>query len=272
MTTVVCKTCGLVQTRPRPTREELTAFYAKEYRMLYSGACVPHPSKRKYRKRRAQGRYTDLRPFLKARADVLEVGCATGEFLEILGHDSHITVGLELSPHCAQISREFCEQVHIGSVEEREFESEGFDVVCLFHVIEHLESPRSAVCKMASWLRPGGLLYVEVPNVEQPYWGNLDRFFQIAHLYSFSPGTLTALLEISGLCPIWTRQLTHEPFLRVIAQKGEHGGIGTVTWPAQDWRDVRASLRTWRRWWQLRYRWTTLPQRSLAAIRRLAAR
>ena len=90
---------------------------------------------------------------------------------------------------------------------------------------------------MRAWLCEGGLIYLEVPDIQQPYCGNLSRFFQTAHLYSFSRDTLTAVLKKAGLCTIWSRRLVEGKFLRIIARK-EAQEPGEIVFPVDDWRQV----------------------------------
>ena len=72
------------------------------------------------------------------------------------------------------------------------------DVVTAFHVVEHLEHPVEAMRVMKSWLRPGGQLLVEVPNVASTCQWPSSRF-HFAHLFNFSPKTLPMAGRQAGL-------------------------------------------------------------------------
>ena len=71
------------------------------------------------------------------------------------------------------------------------------DLVLLVHVIEHFRSPRDALTRIARLLKPGGLLYVECPNLGAPFT-NRTRLFHRAHIHNFTPSSLTMLAEDCG--------------------------------------------------------------------------
>ena len=77
-----------------------------------------------------------------------------------------------------------------------------FDVVTAFQVFEHLPHPTLELEKIASFLKPGGIVFIEVPNIDN--WsvrllGHRHRHFVMDHLYFFSPFTLTRLFNNVGL-------------------------------------------------------------------------
>jgi hypothetical protein len=73
-----------------------------------------------------------------------------------------------------------------------------FDLVTMFFVAEHLVEPAATLARVASWLVPGGLLYLTVPNV---MINTIDAFLG-DHLSHFSAPSLTALMHRVGLRPL----------------------------------------------------------------------
>jgi SAM-dependent methyltransferase len=263
LSTRICKKCGLVQTIPRPNAEEIARFYAQQYRQDYSGVAVPAGAERQLMGVQAGDRFSDLEPHLKARSSILEIGCATGEFLAVLRKAGHRPTGVEPSEACCAEARNVCDEVYAGVIEDQDFAAGRFDGICLFHVLEHLRYPVAALELMRTWLCEGGLIYLEVPDVQQPYWGTLSRFFQTAHLYDFSRNTLTAVLKKAGFCAIWSSRLVEEKYLRIIARKDAQESR-EIVFPVDGWRQVKASLRAWRCKWLLWYK----PVRAVAQFTR----
>ena len=266
--TLVCTSCGLVQTHPRPTKDQLKRFYEQEYRRLYQGSAIPPASSRRNMYKQASSRYADLAIHLKAGSVVLEAGAATGEFLNVLKQNSHYPIGIELSPHCVAEARKVCKNVYMGSLEDQDFGEATVDAICLFHILEHLESPLDSLRQIRRWLRPAGILFVEVPDVRQPYWGNLSRFFQVAHLYSFSEHTLAACLGRAGFMVTWRRRFIEGKFLRMIARKSAPDTAVLGSLPIEGWKDVQTHLSRWRIRWCLFFKWKTFLDRLFSAIRR----
>lgn len=80
-----------------------------------------------------------------------------------------------------------------------DFNSQQFDVITIFHVLEHLKNPDAYIAKINSLLKPGGKIIIEVPNFNSwtkkltgCYWLGLD--FQ-HHIFFFDPSTLKILLK-----------------------------------------------------------------------------
>jgi SAM-dependent methyltransferase len=195
-----CVDCGFVLTDPLPTRTELSELYPAEYHNFEppSNAIARSLLDRYYDHQSAL-----CRRRMPANGSFLEIGCAAGDVLERVRSAGHPDVqGIE-------ISREACEQawkrglkVFHGTLDE--FESDDkFDLVFMSHVIEHVLDPVATVAKIRSLLKPGGVLYLETPNVRsldsrlwKSRWGLIHY---PRHLYLFDRSTVRRLLEGAGL-------------------------------------------------------------------------
>ena len=154
---------------------------------------------------RVSGREAAIIPFT-GEGRLLDVGCGTGkDLLRFQEAGWHVT-GVELSPYAASLARARlgCEVVP-GHFDEAPLEGRRFDVVRLSHVLEHLPSPRKSLGKMHRLLRPGGLLWIEVPNAasleRRLFHGHWFQWDLPRHLYHFTPATLVRLLRDTGFRP-----------------------------------------------------------------------
>jgi SAM-dependent methyltransferase len=96
---------------------------------------------------------------------VLDVGCGDGHFVRMLRGVAAAAVGLETNPEAVQRARAEGLDVRLAGLDEFAAENAGaFDVVCSFHVLEHLPDVRGFVLAMLRCLKPGGSLVVSVPN------------------------------------------------------------------------------------------------------------
>jgi 2-polyprenyl-3-methyl-5-hydroxy-6-metoxy-1,4-benzoquinol methylase len=135
---------------------------------------------------------------LRPAGKLLEVGCARGDFLSV-AREAFDARGVEPNPNLAESAGRIA-PVHRDVIERTPWS--GFDVISSFHVIEHVDSPRSFIQAAAERLKPGGLLVIETPNIDSFPFRILKarwRQFIPEHYYFFSPSTLTKLLTGHGL-------------------------------------------------------------------------
>jgi 2-polyprenyl-3-methyl-5-hydroxy-6-metoxy-1,4-benzoquinol methylase len=129
---------------------------------------------------------------------LLEVGCGRGDFLQA-AREWFEAYGVEPNPELADASSRVA-PVHRDIIERTPWN--GFDIVSSFHVIEHVDSPRSFIGAAAERLKPGGLMVIETPNIDSlPFRLLKSRWRQFIpeHYFFFSPATISQLLAAHGL-------------------------------------------------------------------------
>lgn len=197
--TVICRECGLAWTDPRPEKEDMRRYYSKDYRLKYKGTFEPR-MKHIYRAGHVVlSRYERVRDYLKSGMKTLDVGAGGGEFvyrLKTLGHDAS---GIEPNEGYAGYAiKEYGVNVQVGFIQDAELDDASFDFITIFHVLEHAEDPLSVLQKLRSWIKPGGTIVVEVPNIEAVCQAPVHRF-HLAHIYSFNESTLVHMGRRAGL-------------------------------------------------------------------------
>lgn len=95
---------------------------------------------------------------------VLDYGCGNGDFLARAAHLGHQVTGIEFDPAAAELTRS--RGIATWTIDEldKDAMAEQFDHLTANHVIEHVTDPTDLLVTFASWLRPGGTLFLEVPN------------------------------------------------------------------------------------------------------------
>lgn len=196
--TVICRDCGLAWTDPRPSADATREFYSDKYRRQYKSTLKPK-MKHVYRDiNRALTRFNRIRPLLLPGMTLLDIGAGAGFFPYVVKKNGFAVTGLEPNTGYAEYARdEFQLEVRIGFIQDIDFEKNSFDIITLNHVLEHLEDPFAALGRLCNWIKPGGYLNVEVPNIEATYHAPRKKF-HLAHLYSFNPDNLKLLGEKAG--------------------------------------------------------------------------
>jgi SAM-dependent methyltransferase len=201
---VRCLECGGVYLNPQPTTDEILHYYPADYES-YAGARVDELSGLQrlsvayglYKRRRAVTRYVSA-------GRLLEVGCATGAFLNTMRAAGDWEVyGVDISEHAVTYARERLGlNVFLGQLAEAQFPADYFDAVVMWDVLEHLPNPKAALGEVRRVLKDGGWLIFRVPNLDSwdaklfgPYWAGFDA---PRHFTTFSMATVRRLLEAVG--------------------------------------------------------------------------
>lgn len=190
LTTLSCNHCGLFRNDPLPTSEELRRFHEVEYRESYKGIRTPKPRNVYRSARLAMDRLQRLSRRLPQASKILDVGSGSGEWLAVLKQAGHRVCGVEPDPFYGEFARQrYAVQVETKGILDLARPENPFDVITLFHVLEHLPDPLAALQNFRDWLPPGGLLIIEVPNTNSVHQNPAGRFHP-AHVIGFTKESL----------------------------------------------------------------------------------
>lgn len=157
----------------------------------------------------------------KARS-ILDIGSGRGFMLYYLKKWFGFTrsAGTQISRPAAEFSREKLKlEIYDRDLLELPLTSPQFDVVTMWHVLEHVDKPEEYICRIREILTPSGCLLVEVPNYDSWtrkatgfYWLGLDLQY---HKFFFTPRSLRRLLEKNGfrIRKIHTFSLEYSTFI-----------------------------------------------------------
>jgi 2-polyprenyl-3-methyl-5-hydroxy-6-metoxy-1,4-benzoquinol methylase len=139
----------------------------------------------------------------KPRGSILDVGCSSGGFLSSMKGPSWELYGIEMEESTAERARANTgAQVFVGDAVAAPFLPGSFEVITAFDVLEHVYSPREFLTRVLEWLKPGGIFYAMMPNIDswearffKTYWYGLEL---PRHLSHFSPRSLRQLMATIG--------------------------------------------------------------------------
>lgn len=152
-------------------------------------------------RRRANAAFRYL-PKPKQGRKLLDVGCGNGDYLLLASEAGWSVKGVEPDPKALEVARSRNLEVMQGSIEEVVRAGELFDVITMSHVIEHVHDPVNFVRLAYQCLKPGGVLYIETPNIEglgaRKFGKNWRGIESPRHLVLFSEFGLRKVLHGVG--------------------------------------------------------------------------
>lgn len=203
LVTAWCPTCGMAMFNPMPDAAFLSYFYAEVYQRFHR---TPEPSRRIFNvESQRSGRLVGMvRDHLKPGATVLDIGASAGHVLAHLG-GAYPDLGLRLTG--VEPDRKYVDYananvegvtLHCAMFEDYR-PTEAVDLILLMHTFEHIRDMGGCLRRVHEMLAPGGLLYIETPNLfNAGVAGSLEDFFLISKLYTFTPLTLRRYLAAHG--------------------------------------------------------------------------
>ena len=205
-----CLSCGYRFVSPRPTQDEIASSYSDPE--FYDGWIQDEAGRLVMWRKRLR-----LVQRLPRGARVLDIGAGIGTFLT-MGRDMYgwDVVGTEVSTSAVRIARErYHLELLLGRVEDLDLPAGTFDLITLWHVLEHVPSPSKTLALANSLLKPGGYIAIAVPNDDDARWWLVRTKARAArgarparytplvphgevHLSQFSGAVLTQALRSKG--------------------------------------------------------------------------
>jgi SAM-dependent methyltransferase len=196
---VRCLACGHMQLERFPTDDEL----ARAYEAAESDDYVEEEAGQRATARVALDRIERHAPG----GALLDLGCWVGFLLAEARDRGWRTVGVEPSEFASTFARERLGlEVHRAGVLDAELPAGAFDAIVMGDVIEHLPDPARALERVAVLLRPGGVVYMAVPNAGSRVARRLGpRWWSVipTHVQYFTRPSLFTLLRRSDFEPLW---------------------------------------------------------------------
>lgn len=209
----MCESCGLIWLNPRPTIEEYTIFYAEEFQNKRRGLETVDEAikrlKKKDQKEKNEQTLDSIRPYLTSSSRVLEIGSGWGSLLHTIKteYNCHVEGVEPSSMACAAARKYYGIPVFEGDLESylQEKNEEKFDIVILIHVFEHLQDPNASLAALKKLLRPGGVIYLAMPDTTRPC-EKPEGIFHIGHCYYYTPFTLLCMMIKNKWKPLFFLQ------------------------------------------------------------------
>jgi 2-polyprenyl-3-methyl-5-hydroxy-6-metoxy-1,4-benzoquinol methylase len=228
-----CIRCNFKFTSPRPTEETIGRYYQSEAYISHSGSSKGIVNKLYHAvRRKTLADKVSLISQLHPKGSLLDIGCGTGGFLKACKEEGWHIKGIEVDK-VARVKAAENSGTEVQGDLMTAYKGRKFNVITLWHVLEHLHQLEASVLKIKQLLDKEGVLVIAVPNSNsydaqryQAYWAAYDV---PRHLYHFSQETLTQLLSKHGLKVAGTRPMKFDAFyISMLSTKYKSGKTNYV--------------------------------------------
>ncbi len=230
---VSCQKCGIIFMDPRPSEEQMRAIYADSYYAYSDSGTTAYqllkwrfillvasmhfgyshanespqvrngflPNIVKTLTSPFRNKLPKIPPYIPG-GRILDVGCGSGEYLELMANLGWNVLGTDISEAAVSAARVKRLPVMIGNLSDLNLPDEHYDVITLWDVLEHLHTPIETLSKVWRLLKPEGLLMIGLPNIDSlqfriftDKWHGLHPPY---HLSFFTLSTLRMALQNTG--------------------------------------------------------------------------
>jgi 2-polyprenyl-3-methyl-5-hydroxy-6-metoxy-1,4-benzoquinol methylase len=209
-----CNSCYFLFTNPRPSADEIGAYYQSQDYISHHDEAKDVMSKI----------YTSVRDYtigqkvkmineqsLK-KGTLLDIGCGTGNFLGAIKENGWKVFGTEPDSGAREVASKRVGASIFPDIQTDALKAQKFDVITLWHVLEHVHQLNETLEWLTKHLNENGTIIIAVPNPQSFDASKYGRFWAAydvpRHLYHFTKGSMKQLLEkhhmyIQKILPMW---------------------------------------------------------------------
>ena len=214
-----CGSCGLISPDPIPDEKTIEEHYSIGFKEgNYLRLRQWETQYRHVYQTMAQFLQKGISPLgidLKG-ASILDIGCFTGDFLQILNEYGADVYGVELQKKAVEIANQKLPgRIYEADIYNDVFPNLNFDIICMNGLIEHVIEPVKLLHRSFELLKPGGVLMIQTPNsgsvlsyVMRQYWPPVAP---VEHIYLFSRKSMQFVLATCGF-----NELKYKPHIKLL--------------------------------------------------------
>lgn len=226
---VQCNQCSFRFTNPRPPDHELGRYYESQEYISHSNTKNGLFSTlyQSIRRRTIRSKF-HLISGLSNGKSILDIGCATGELIHYFAYRGWKVTGIEPN----EKARQFARDQYQLKVEDENYLATAlpgsFDVVTMWHVLEHVPDINARIEEVRSVLKDDGVLFIAVPNPDSwdaGYYGKYWAGYDVPrHLHHFTKNAMHQLLKNHGLIVTGEIPMKYDSFyVSLLSEKYLHG-------------------------------------------------
>ncbi|MFH6767338.1 class I SAM-dependent methyltransferase [Gaetbulibacter aquiaggeris] len=224
------KTFDFLETQPQPSLDKLPDYYQSEDYISHTDSqrTLFEKAYQFVKKIAIKRKLKIIKSNAKEGKYLLDFGCGTGDFLKEAQKKGWTVFGVEPNEQARQIANKKTNNLVFNSDHISKFKKESFDVITLWHVLEHLPNTKEQLSVFNKLLKPNGILIVAVPNYKSydaRYYKNFWAAFDVPrHLWHFSRTAINNLVSIENMKVIKTYPMLFDAFyVSLLSEKYKSG-------------------------------------------------
>ncbi|MDX5419178.1 MAG: class I SAM-dependent methyltransferase [Hymenobacteraceae bacterium] len=196
---VECENCTFKFTNPRPDTQSIGRYYESEDYVSHSNTKtgIINRAYHVVRSITTRQKVELINRHAPNKGSILDYGCGTGNFLNACKKDGWEIRGVEPNQKAREVASQETEEIIAADLAD--LEGEKFEVITLWHVLEHIHTLNETMAQLVEQLQEDGTLIVAVPNADshdaQQYKENWAAYDVPRHLYHFTQPTMKRFLK-----------------------------------------------------------------------------
>ena len=239
---------GFLETTPQPTSDKLPGYYQSEDYISHTDS-KRNAFEKVYHLVRSISLKKKLKlinSFSSETKQLLDVGCGTGDFLQTAQQKGWLVSGIEPNKEARGIANSKTNDAVFDAGQLQKFESKQFDVITLWHVLEHLPNLEDHIKTFKTLLKDNGTLLIAVPNYKsfdakhyKEFWAAFDV---PRHLWHFNQDSISNLVSTQNMGVVKTKPMLFDAFyVSMLSEKYKTGKMNPVK---GFWYGLRSNLKS----------------------------
>ncbi len=225
------KDLDLLATFPRPDLERLPSYYKSENYISHTDSKKGFFDKiyQQVKNLMLKNKLNWIEKEKTPGAKILDIGAGTGDFLRAAKNRNWEVFGVEPNPDARKLASE--KGVELEKTTSS-FPDQSFDVITMWHVLEHVPDLEEQIKELDRLLKPNGLLVIAVPNFKsddaKKYKENWAAYDVPRHLYHFSPSAIKNIFNSTGFLLTSQKGLFFDSFYVSLLSEKYSSGSGNL--------------------------------------------
>lgn len=241
------ETYGFLETFPQPEEQKLSEYYKTEDYISHTDSKRNLLEKAYHvvRNISLKRKLKLINSFESEEKNLLDVGCGTGDFLKVAQLNNWQVSGIEPNEQARQIANQKTNNMVFETEQLSNFKKHSFDVISLWHVLEHLPKLHEHISILKNLLKVNGTLLIAVPNhasYDAKYYENFWAAYDVPrHLWHFNQTSISKLFESNNMQVVKTHPMKFDAYyVSLLSEKYKSGFMNPIK---GFWTGLRSNMK-----------------------------